>query len=99
MKIRHCSPERRARANRERDRAMAAGMEWGGHRWQIDPASSAAIARRAVRLLLDPGITAVTWTSQANIDVPLSRDQFLAMAQAVDEHCEQLHRRCRRQKA
>ncbi|GAA3704453.1 hypothetical protein GCM10022421_09080 [Oceanisphaera sediminis] len=98
MKIRHCSPERHARANQERDQAFTAGMEWGGHHWQIDAASRADIANRALWLLLDPSITSVEWRNQANDMVPLSRTQFLQLAQMVPKHCEHLQRHCWRQK-
>ncbi|MBM7455165.1 hypothetical protein HNR62_001025 [Oceanisphaera litoralis] len=98
MKIRHNSPERRARANQGRDRAFAAGMEWGGHHWQIDASSRAAIASRALRLMLDPGITTVEWRNQGNTEVRLSREQFQQLALAVDAHCEQIQRHCWSQK-
>ncbi|MCT7656178.1 DUF4376 domain-containing protein [Oceanimonas sp. NS1] len=91
MIIRHSSPQRRERVNQARDQAVAAGFDWGGHRWQIDANSRAAIANRALRLLLDPDTATVEWRNQDNALVPLSRDQFFELARAVDAHIEQLY--------
>lgn len=91
MIIKHDSPTKKQRLKERRAQQLEAGFYYQGDTFQIDDRSRAAIAGRALRLMLGPAIATVEWRTQDNRMVLFSSDEFLAFAQAVDAHIESLY--------
>lgn len=86
MRINHKVPDAKARVAAWREQVLRDGFEWGGERFQVDAASAAAIARKAMRVLHLPG--EVEWRASSNRMVRFTADEFLAFAVAVDDYVE-----------
>lgn len=92
MIISHKSPDKSRRVNEVRAATLAAGFTWGGNTFDIDDKSQALITGRALKLLLNPPHPDIVWRSKDNQNIAFTRDQFLAFAQAVDAHVDQIFR-------
>lgn len=86
MHIKHKAPDLGARVAAWREQMLKDGFEWGGERFQVDEASAAAIARKALRVMHLPG--EVEWRAVSNRMVRFTAEEFLAFAAAADDYVE-----------
>lgn len=86
MRINHKAPDSKERVAAWRAQMLKDGFEWGGERFQVDEASAAAIARKALRVLHLP--SEVEWRAVSNRMVRFTAEEFLAFAVAADDYVE-----------
>lgn len=92
MLIRHRVSDRRTQANTVRDAEIAAGFQWGGSVFQVDPGSRSAISARALRVSRTG--EGVAWRTADNADHLFSAEEFLEFADGVDAFIEFVMQKC-----
>lgn len=92
MNIHHKSPHASGRTAEWRGNTLEQPFPWEGSWFQVDTESQAGIARRALVVLKQVALgretVSVKWRTQDNRFHTFTAEEFLAFAEAVDNHNE-----------